>query len=354
MKNILWLLILPLVFACEEETEDNSDVDPQEIRKELRATEVEVGYAQIKDFEYLVNTSGNIEANREIIIPFEKSAVIKKLNVTNAQVVKENQTLAELENEDEIMALRKAQVALESSYVKFKDDSLIRGSVEFTDMIIRNLELSSGITTAKMNIEEAQFNLEKTFIKAPISGVIANLSTREGGMASSGKEFCRIYDPNTLVLNANILESDVSLVKVGQKVDIYPVSRNSGTFEGTVKEINPFVNENGLVTVRIAISNGSSLIPGMNANAVIRVPQTANVIVPKSALTVRGGREVVFTIENGRAKWNYVESGLDNGVEVEILEGVPSGAQVILTNNLQLGHDAQVEVITAAAVQSEN
>ncbi len=354
MKKILCLLILPLFFACEEETEDNSEVDPQELRKELRATEVEVGIAQIKDFEYLVNTSGKIEANREIILPFEKSAVITKLNVTNAQVVRENQTLAELENEDEKMALRKAKIALEANYVKFQDDSLIRGSVEFNDVIMRNLELNSGITSAKINIEEAELNLEKTFIKAPISGVIANLVTREGGMASSGKEFCRIYDPNSLVLDANILESDVSLVEIGQKVDVYPVSRNSGSFEGTVKEINPFVNENGLVSVRISIVNGSSLIPGMNANAVIRVPQTANVIVPKKAVTVRGGREVVFTMENGRAKWNYVESGLDNGVEIEILDGISAGAQVILTNNLQLAHDAEVAIVTPAAVQTEN
>lgn len=354
MKKILCLLILPLFFACEEEKEDNSDVDAQAIRKELRATEVEVGFAQIKDFEYLVNTSGKIEANREIILPFEKSAIIKKMNVANAQVVRENQTLAELENEDEIMAVRKAKMNLEQNYVNFQNDSLNFGSGQFTEVIRRNLELRNNILSARINIEEAELNLEKTFIKAPISGVVANLVTREGGMASSGKEFCRIYDPNSLVLNANILESDVSLVKIGQKVDVYPVSRNSGTFVGTVKEINPFVNENGLVTVRIDIANGSSLIPGMNANAVIRVPQTANVIVPKRAVTVRGGREVVFTMENGKAKWNYVESGLDNGLEVEILEGISAGAQVILTNNLQLAHDAEVAIVAPTAVQTEN
>ncbi|MFC2187730.1 efflux RND transporter periplasmic adaptor subunit [Fulvivirgaceae bacterium LMO-SS25] len=354
MKKILCLLILPLFFACEEETEDSSEVDPQELRKELRATEVEVGFAQIKDFEYLVNTSGKIEANREIILPFEKSAVIKKLNVVNAQVVRENQTLAELENEDEKMALRKAKMSYDQSYVNFQNDSLNYGSGQFTEVIKRNLELKNNIVSARLNIEEAELNLEKTFIKAPISGVVANLMTREGGMASGGNEFCRIYDPNSLVLDANILESDVSLVEIGQKVDVYPVSRNSGSFVGTVKEINPFVNENGLVTVRIAIANSSSLIPGMNANAVIHVPQTANVIVPKKAVTVRGGREVVFTIENGKAKWNYVESGLDNGVEIEILEGISAGAQVILTNNLQLAHDAEVAIVTPAAVQTEN
>ncbi len=353
MKKILWLLILPLAFACEEEKEDNTEVDPQAIRKELRATDVEVGFAQIKDFEYLVNTSGKIEANREIILPFEKSSVIKKLYVINAQIVKENQTLAELENEDEIMALRKARITYEQNYVNFQNDSLTYGSGQFTDIVRRNLELKNNIIGANLSIEEAELNLEKTIIKAPISGVIANLMTREGGMASSGKEFCRIYDANSLILVANILESDVSLVEIGQKVDVYPVSRNSGTFEGIVKEINPFVNENGLVSVRISIANGASLIPGMNANAVIRVPQTANIIVPKRSVTVRGGREVVFTMENGRAKWNYVVSGLDNGLEVEILEGIAAGAQVILTNNLQLSHDAEVAVVTPT-VQTEN
>jgi len=197
-----------------------------------------------------------------------------------------------------------------------------------------------------LNIKEANMTIRDKTITAPMAGVVANLEIREGGMASSGKEFCRIYDPNSLVLRAKILESDIALVRPGQKADILPSSRNAGMYQGTVQEINPFVDENGLVTVRIKIDNPTGLLLGMNANAIIRIPQTENVIVPKQAVTPRsGGRPVVFTVVNGRSKWNYVEIGLDNGREIEILDGVKEGDVVILTNNLQLGHDAAVSVV---------
>ena len=53
-----------------------------------------------------------------------------------------------------------------------------------------------------------------------------------------------------------------------------------------------------------------------------------------------------ITYENGFAKWKYVEVGLDNGVDIEILSGLNDGDQVIVSENLQLAHDAQVSIAT--------
>jgi hypothetical protein len=54
---------------------------------------------------------------------------------------------------------------------------------------------------------------------------------------------------------------------------------------------------------------------------------------------------VVFTIEKNESKWNYVEVGKDNGEEVEILDGIEAGSTVITTNNLQLAHQAPVQIV---------
>jgi membrane fusion protein, multidrug efflux system len=344
MKKFLVLFLAFTVFACKDEKEKKDEVDYQDIRKDLSPTEVETGLVQLKDFEYRVNTSGKIEASREVIIPFMTNGLISNLSVRNGQRVSAGVVMVQLENEKEKLNLEKAEIQLENSRVSYKSEALSRTRGEISEEIKRTLELSTGIVANEINLREAQMNFDNTFVKAPISGVVANMDIKEGGMANSGKEFCRIYDPNSLVLKAKVLESDVAMLKTGQDVEIYPVSRNAGVFAGKLSEINPMVDENGLITVRITIVQGSSLLPGMNANAIIRIPQNKNLVVPKSAVVFRGGRQVVFTLEGGKAKWNYVETGMDNGLEIEILEGLEAGKTVITTNNLQLANDAPVQV----------
>jgi multidrug efflux pump subunit AcrA (membrane-fusion protein) len=74
------------------------------------------------------------------------------------------------------------------------------------------------------------------------------------------------------------------------------------------------------------------------------VPAAERIVLPKEAVVIRVGRAVVFTAEDGRAKWNFITTGRDNGKEVEILDGLTEGKEVIITNNLQLAHDAPVSV----------
>ena len=99
-----------------------------------------------------------------------------------------------------------------------------------------------------------------------------------------------------------------------------------------------------MIQVKLQVSKPQGLLPGMSANAVIRLPQNENVIVPREALVMKSGRPVVFTFEDGLAKWNYVEVGEDNGKELEIISGIDHGKEVIISNNLQLAHDARVAV----------
>src|SRR5690606_4084492 len=85
-----------------------------------------------------------------------------------------------------------------------------------------------------------------------------------------------------------------------------------------------------------------NLFPGMNCTAEIKILLTETLVVPKEALVIRNGKNVVFTLENGKARWNYVVAGRQNGEEVEILEGLSNGQKAITTNNLQLAHETPV------------
>ena len=167
-----------------------------------------------------------------------------------------------------------------------------------------------------------------------------------GSLISSNAELCEILSTNNLELRVKVLESDIGLISINQKAEVYPVSNTQTALEGRVIAINPKVDESGLVMVVIRLTGTQNLLPGMNARAIIRAPQSNSLVVPKDAVVYRSGRAVVFTIEDNESRWNYVEVGKDNGQEIEILDGITSGSTVITTNNLQLAHQAPVQIVS--------
>jgi RND family efflux transporter MFP subunit len=115
-------------------------------------------------------------------------------------------------------------------------------------------------------------------------------------------------------------------------------------YVGKVSEINPVVNEQGLVLVKIKIQNPDAyLLEGMNAQVIIEKNLQNQVVIPKEAVVERSGKKVVFVYENGLAKWNYVTVAHENSQEVTISEGLKVGQKVIVEGNLNLGHDAKVK-----------
>lgn len=341
MRNtILAVSLLAILSGCTKPKEKIEEPDVQSLRSQVKPTEVRTAMARFQTFEFRINATGTLASANELKVTFEGSGYLEKLNLKNGQMVKAGQLLAELENTGEEFAKQKAQLAYDKAKLKFQSDSL--GYSALTAAANTNLELSSGLKDARINLREAEINLQKTIVKAPISGRVAELEGKQGNAVSAGQTLCVIYAPNQLVLTAKILESDYGRIKLGLKADIFPLAFKDRVFQATLVEINPKVDENGMVEVKLQLDETDGLLPGMNANAVIRAPQSENVLVPREAVVMKSGRPVVFSYVDGIAKWNYVETGLDNGVDLEITSGISDGAEVIITNNIQLANDAQI------------
>jgi RND family efflux transporter MFP subunit len=341
-----------LFFACDKKAEETEEIPMETFRDEVQATVVNVGVSEKKSFDYLINATGKIEAENQVMSIVERSGYLIDLKIEEGQQVKAGQIIALLDKTDSQLALEKAQVELRSSSAEYESRK-IASTVETSfsenpDNKARDdfWKASSGLLAAEIAVREAEINLEKTIVKAPISGAIADLKLKKGSLVSQGDEICLVLSTNDLEMKVKILESDISFVKKGQKAEVYPVSGAGEGITGTVSSINPKVDENGLVQVTLKLNKGGKLLPGMNARAVIRAPQNNNLVVPKEAVVYRSGRPVVFTIENNEAIWNYIEVGKDNGREIEVLDGIEADQTVITSNNVQLAHQAPVQVST--------
>ncbi len=96
--------------------------------------------------------------------------------------------------------------------------------------------------------------------------------------------------------------------------------------------------------VHVALDNAAGEIkPGMHAEVEVAAEIFKDrLLAPQEAVLVRGGRKLVFVVEDGLAKWRYVTTGLENERYVEILDGAKEGEQVIVDGHLTLAHDARV------------
>lgn len=355
MKNLHYcalIFLMGLSFSCQEDAEKQEEIPAESFRNEVAATEVRVATAETKSFDYLINATGKLEASAQVKAVIEQAGYLIELPIREGQTVSKGQVIARLNADEAEIRLEKAKIALRNAQAAFENDKLgfsrdfESGDEERKKFLEEQLKAKNGVFLAEIELKEAEFNLERTEVKAPIAGKIADLKFKEGSLISSNAELCEILSTNSLELRVKVLESDIGLISINQKAEVYPVSNAQAALEGRVLGINPKVDEGGLVEVLIRLTSSANLLPGMNARAIIRAPQSNSLVVPKDAVVYRSGRAVVFTIEDNESRWNYVEVGKDNGQEIEILEGIPSGSTVITTNNLQLAHQAPVQIVT--------
>lgn len=354
MKITQWIcyaLFLVLAFSCEEKAEKVEEAPTESFRNEVAATEVRIASAERKSFDYLINATGKLEAESEVMAVIEQAGYIIELPIREGQVVTKGQVIARLDPTEAELRLQKATISMRNANAEFESMKMGFESVFNSDdeerkaIIEEQLKAKSGLFLAEVELKEAQFLLTRCEVRAPISGKVADLKFKAGSLVSSSQELCEILGNQGLVLKVKVLESDIGLISLNQRAEVYSVSATQTALPGRVIGINPRVDENGLVQVAISLAPGKALLPGMNARAIIRAPQNNSLVVPKAAVVYRSSRAVVFTIENNESKWNYVEVGKDNGEEVEILEGIEAGSTVITTNNLQLAHQAPVQIV---------
>ncbi len=111
------------------------------------------------------------------------------------------------------------------------------------------------------------------------------------------------------------------------------------TFAGTVIAISPTIDsKTRTAKVRIAPVDATGILRGGMSTTVAVQTQVAPdaVVIPQGALLQRNGQQIVFTPTAGTAHMNVVQTGIANPAEIQILDGIQAGDQVILPGSIDL------------------
>jgi RND family efflux transporter, MFP subunit len=349
-----YYILLPFVLvglsACSNEKKvDEAGRSVETVLPDAR-NEVTVFNLQSTDFNHELISNGKLSARRYVDLYFESAEPIASIFVKNGDRVVKGQKLAELSTFRLQNKRQQANDALESARLSFQDVLIGQGyaledSANVPDDIIRLAGVKSGYNQALSQYELAQFEEQNAILIAPFSGVVANLFAKDFNIASISEAFCTIIDMGSLEASFTVLESELSLIKQGDKVEITPFALSDIKVESRITEINPIVSAEGMVQVRAAVNNNGKLFEGMNVRVSVHRSVEKQFVIPKSALVLRSAKPVVFTLVDGKAYWNYVKIGLENADYYTITEGLKESDIVITSGNINLAHEAPVTVI---------
>lgn len=299
--------------------------------------------------------NGKVSALRSSELRFQTGEQIAHVWVKNGDRVRAGQKLAQLDLFRLERAFAQAKDNLAQSKLELQDVLIGRGysldsQNQVPDEEMELAKVKSGYNRALIAYQLAEEELRKATLYAPFDGVIANLNTKEMNLAPTGDPFCLVLNDKQVEIQFSVLESELPSVKRGCKVSVTPFANGtvSEPLYGTVTEINPYVESNGMVKVKSVIPNNGTLLEGMNVNILLKSPISQSLVIPKSAVVMRSGKPVVFTIVKGKAQWNYVQILTESSDSCVVAsrskeyEGLSVGDTVIVKGNLNLAHESEI------------
>ena len=197
------------------------------------------------------------------------------------------------------------------------------------------------VVIAQSGVDNATAALEKTILRAPADGTITAVDVKVGEIPQVGKQAIALQDVSNLYLEANVNESSIKSVAVGQTVSVTFDAFPGDAYHATVSSIDPAATiENNVVNYKIKalLTEGDAIRPGMTANMTILTAKADNVLViPGRVITTKDGVSTVEKLIDER-KQKTIQTTVVTGLKgdgdlVEIQNGLTEGDRVLWTAN---------------------
>lgn len=358
--------------------------------------EVEVSEAKTMEIQQKVSATGKIYPETEVKLSSEVSGEIVELPVKEGQQVKKGDLLVKINPDIIQSALHQAQASMQNvaSQLNQAEANEERARINFD----RNQDLYSkgviskaeweaidteykvakanvraayySLQSASANVKQAQDNLARTTIYAPMDGTVSMLNSEVGervvGTAQmTGTEILRIADLMRMEVEVEVNENDIVKVALGDEVDINVDAYPKRNFKGEVTEIaNSAAADLGAdqvtnfkVKIKILPESYKDLTegepecyapfrPGMTATVDIITEVRTNVIgLPIGAIVMKNisdypsdaqfddavddRLESIFVYRDSKVYLQQVETGVQGNRNIEILSGVSEGDQIV-------------------------
>ena len=188
-------------------------------------------------------------------------------------------------------------------------------------------------------------------LTAPISGIVTELTAREGMTVTMGSPLFRINGLSKVWVNAEVPESLEQNVHEGDAIKARTAALPGEVFDGTITAVLPSVNvATRTLTARVSLPNPKmQLLPGMFMTVQFAPGAKSDVLmVPSEAVIETGTRRVVMVSEgDGGFRPVNVETGAQSGGQTEIRSGLTLGQKVVVSGQFLIDSEASLKATEA-------
>jgi RND family efflux transporter MFP subunit len=334
----------------------------------------------------LLNASGYVVAQRKAAVASKITGRLISLSVEEGSRVKKNEVIARMENEDALASRDQAEANLNVAYHNLEQvkaelqdatlsfnrykDLLDKGFVAKADYDASEARYKKAIAAVaaaeaavKANaaaLQGANVMIEYSLIRAPFDAVvltknadIGDIVTPIGASANAKAAVVTIADMSSLQVEADVSESNMRQIKVGQPCEIQLDALPDLRFSGVIHMIVPTADRSKatvMVKVRF-IDNDQRILPEMSAKVAFlsrptkpeeQKPLTA---LNPAALLTRNGKKAVFLIKGDQAVETPVTPGEQIGDMIEVLSGVNAGDKIVLKPLNKIKNGSKIKVL---------
>lgn len=336
LRHKIWLLLLVVVLMVGK-----LGVDYYQAQNKP-ATAIRLAAVERGDIFAVVSATGTIEPVNNVDVSSKVTGLIKEVRVNENEQVTAGQVLVILDDTRLSAQVAQAEAKLANAKANFERMTQLHriGAIASQQLDAARMEYY----VAQASHIEATSQLSDTTILAPISGTVIGKPIPAGQTVSPGIStpmvLLTIADMSKMQIEAQIDESDIGKILVGQtarfSVDTYP----DKTFTGVVTSISHKADiQQNVVYYPVIIDVDSPqglLKPTMTARVSINIGERKNVlIVPLQAVKETQGQRYVQIMKNGQPQNVTVITGLTSDDKIEIIKGIQEGDQIILTQAKQ-------------------
>lgn len=276
---------------------------------------------------------GTVVADQKATIAARLTATVVEVLVEVGRSVRQGDVLLRLESDDLSARVRQTEQRLSSSQAQL--NAARKEYARIKELLSKKLvpqaqfdQAESSLKTAIANLEQARAAVseaETTFgfsvITAPFDGVITHKPINTGDTATPGMALLSMYNPNSLIVEANVAESVMPALSIGGTLSI-DIPTYKLVLDATINEIAPAADSGSRsYLIRLGFDTEHTLYPGNFAKVSVDLGSEKVLKVPVAAIYQVGQLDYVKVVKEGSVHTRLVQLGDDFRVRKGLNEG---------------------------------
>jgi len=329
------LLFLPGLAGCHREPPAGSALAVPRPAVEVRVAPITADSDPVHE-----EVVGTVRSRQRALVETKIAGRVESIRAVPGQRVSSGEVLAVLDAREWLARRDQARAAREQA-----DRDLERSTRLVRDGAATPSELDAAQSRQRIAAaaeSEADTMLGHARVTAPFDGVVARKLAEVGDLAIPGRPILEVEDPASLRFEADVPEALMDRITLGACFPVR-VASQTASLQGAVSEVAPVADPiTRTVAVRLDLPGAAGLRAGQFGRFAVPTGPASGAHAPASAVLRRGQLELVYVVQEGRARLRLVRTGRRSGDQVEIVSGAAVGESVVTEGADQLRDGQEV------------